>query len=129
MKRPLGLIVLSGDYVRVHFALMTAAAAAAVDRPVTLFVTMEAVPLALGGEGWRRLRGAARDDDMKAAGVADVETLLRACADLDVSFIVCETGLKAQGTSAGGLRGDMTMEVAGLVTLFEAVGNGEVISF
>ena len=38
----LSLIVFSGDYDRVHYALITASAAAATDRQVTLFFTMGA---------------------------------------------------------------------------------------
>ena len=39
----LGIIVFSGDYDRVHYALITASAAAATDRQVTLFFTMEGI--------------------------------------------------------------------------------------
>lgn len=129
MKAPLGLVVLSGDYLRVHVALMTAAAAAAIDRRVVFFVTMDAIPLLLHSEGWRRLDGASRDDDMKARGVADIETLLEACRALDVSFIVCESGLRATGWDADALRDDTDVEVAGLVTFIHAVDRGEMVSF
>lgn len=128
MNPPLGLIVLSGDYLRVHVALMTAAAAA-IDRRVVFFVTMDAVPLLLGSEGWRHLDGASRDDDMKARGVADIETLLDACRALDVSFIVCESGLRATGWDADALRDDTDVEVAGLVTFLHAIDHGEMVSF
>ena len=129
MKAPLGLIVLSGDYLRVHMALMTAAAAAAVDRRVVLFVTMDAIPVLMGQEGWRRLEGAARDDDMKARGVADLETLLESCRALEVSFIVCESGLRATRSDAETLRDDTEVEVAGLVTFLGAIDHGEMVSF
>lgn len=129
MKAPLGLVVLSGDYLRVHVALMTAAAAAAIDRRVVFFVTMDAIPLLLQSEGWRRLDGASRDDDMKARGVADIETLLEACRALDVSFIACESGLRATGWDADALRDDTDVEVAGLVTFIHAIDHGEMVSF
>ena len=129
VKASLGLIVLSGDYLRVHFALMTAAAAAAIDRRVVFFVTMDAIPLLVGCEGWRQLDGASRDDDMKARGVADIETLLDACRALDVSFIVCESGLRATRWDADSLRDDTDIEVAGLVTLIHAIDHGEMVSF
>ncbi len=129
MKPPLGLIVLSGDYLRVHVALMTAVAAASIDRRVVFFVTMDAVTLLLRSEGWRRLDGASRDGDMKARGVADIETLLEACRALDVSFIVCESGLRATGWDANALRDDTEVEVAGLVTLIHAIDHGEIVSF
>lgn len=127
--RPLGLVLLSSDYVRVHVALMMASAAAAVDRPVIVFVTMEAIPLALHQEGWRHLNGSARDVDMKTKGIADLETLLEACHALGVSFIACETGLRACAKSESDIRGDPGFEVAGLVTFLDAVGDGEIVSF
>jgi peroxiredoxin family protein len=43
----LSVVLLSGDFERVHYALCLASAAAALERPVTLFVT-------LGGRGWSR---------------------------------------------------------------------------
>ena len=38
----LAVILFSGAFDRVHYALIMAAAGAAIDRPVTLFFTMEA---------------------------------------------------------------------------------------
>jgi peroxiredoxin family protein len=125
---PLGLVVLSGDYMRVHYALMMASAAAAIDRPVTLFFTMDAVPAVEAGEGWRALEGAERDDAMKTRGVADFETLLEACTAMEVAFMVCEAGLKARDVSADLVRGDLGVEVTGLVTFYRAVGEGEIVT-
>ncbi len=125
---PLGLVVLSGDYSRVHYALMMASAAAAIDRPVTLFFTMDAVPAVIEGEGWRRLERAGHDDALKARNVADFETLLEACAAMDVTFMVCEAGLKAGDISAGLVRDDLGVEVTGLVTFYRAVGSGQIVS-
>lgn len=121
-------MALSGDYVRVHYALMMASAAAAVDRPVALFVTMDAIPLLERDRGWRRLAGAERDDDLKARDVADLETLLSACAALGVAFIACEAGLKAAGTPAEALRDDLDIEIAGLVTFYRAVDRGRIVA-
>ncbi len=124
----LGVVVLSGDYVRVHYALMMASAAAAIDRPVTVFVTMDAAPLLAGDEGWRRLAGAERDDELKARDVADMETLLAACASMGVAFMACEAGLRAGETPAAALRDDLDIEVAGLVTFYRAVGEGRIVA-
>ena len=124
----LGIVVLSGDYARVHYALMMASAAAAIDRRVAFFVTMDAVPLLCGGEGWRSLRGSARDDELKKAGVADVETLLEACGAMDVAFMVCDAGLKAQAADAASMRDDLEIEVTGLVGFYRTVGAGQIVS-
>ncbi|MGY8996325.1 MAG: DsrE family protein [Alphaproteobacteria bacterium] len=124
----LGFVVLSGDYARVHYAMMMASAAAAIDRPVTLFFTMDAVPTVLADEGWRDLSGSDRDDALKARNVADMETLLEVCAAMDVTFMVCEAGLKALDMSAEGLRDDLDVEVTGLVTFYAAVGSGQIVT-
>ncbi len=125
---PLGLVVLSGDYARVHYALMMASSAAAIDRPVTLFVTMDAVPLLLADRGWRALAGAERDAEHKRRNVADMETLLEACAALGVTFMVCEAGLKAGDTAPETLREDLGVETTGLVTFYQSIGAGQIVA-
>ena len=112
----LSIVVYSGDFGRVHYALMMAAAAAAIDRPVTLFFTMGAVQALRRPDGWVNLSGAGRDDDLKDRRIADFETLLQSCAAMDVTFMVCEAGLKAEDMSADDLRDDLAVEVTGLVT-------------
>jgi len=124
---PLGLVVLSGDFARVHYALMMASSAAAIDRPVTLFFTMDAVAALGAGEGWRALDGAERDDELKRRNVADMETLLEACAALGVAVMVCEAGLKAADLEPAALRDDLGLQVTGLVTFYQAVGAGQVV--
>lgn len=127
MSGALGVVVLSGEYARVHYALMMASAAAAIDRPVTLFFTMDAV-VALGAEeGWRRLEGADRHGQLRRRNVAEVETLLEACTALDVTIMVCEAGLKALDMAPADLRDDLGIEVTGLVTFYRAVGDGQIV--
>jgi peroxiredoxin family protein len=121
----LSIVVYSGDFGRVHYALMMAAAAAAIDRPVTLFFTMGAVQALRRPDGWVNLSGAEWDDHLKDRQIADFETLLQSAADMDVTFMVCEAGLKAEDMSVGDLRDDLDIDVTGLVTFFnqtEAAG-------
>ncbi len=68
----LSIIVFSGDFERVHYALAMAAAAAAVDRPTTLFFTMEAIGALAkrrgdGAPGWSALKGASARDAVQEA--------------------------------------------------------------
>jgi peroxiredoxin family protein len=123
----LSLIVMSGTFERVHYALVLASAAAAIGRPATLFFTDAALP-ALGGmsaeqPGWAALTSAAHgtgraaDEAYRARGVAGFEELLSACAALGVRFIACEMGLRTVGLDAAGLRPDLPIELAGVVTL------------
>ena len=86
----LSLLVLSGDFERVHYALVLASAAAAIGMPATLFFTDRAsFALAAGrpdSPGWRSLAGEGGrpggviDDERRARGVAGFEELLGACA-------------------------------------------------
>ena len=135
----LSVVVFSGDFERVHYALAMASAAAAVDKPATLFFTMEAIHGlgkrgADGSPGWRRLKcadGTAagdRDGDYGRRGVATFEELIGACAQLGVTFMVCEMGLRAIGLEPGDLRDDIAIAQGGTVTfLNDASAHGSMV--
>ena len=117
----LSIVVFSGDFERVHYAFSMAAASTAVDRPATLFFTMEAIralakPTADGAPGWTAMPGAARDAEFAARGVATMETLIESCAALGVTFLVCEMGLRAAGLATADLRDDLDYAEGGIVT-------------
>lgn len=133
----LSVVVFSGTFTKVHYALVLASGAAAIGTPATLFFTMDAcgaliAPGADGTAGWRVMPSGsdaadagAADDAFRARGVAGFEDLLAACAELGVRFIVCEMGLRAMGLDAGQLRDDIPLEVAGVVTfLADASADG-----
>jgi peroxiredoxin family protein len=116
----LSLVVFSGDFTRVHYALVLAAGAIASNTPVTLFFTMEA-SLALmnepdGSPSWRQLPGAADDEQFAKRGVGTFEELLSACVALGVKFMVCEMGLKARGLDPDRLRPEIHIASGGVVT-------------
>jgi predicted peroxiredoxin len=71
--------------------------------------------------------GASRDARFKDRRVGDFETLLSACVELGVRFIVCEMGLRAQGIDPATLRRDVPFETAGIVTLLDATPAGAQI--
>jgi peroxiredoxin family protein len=141
------VLLLAGTYDRAHYALAAAVAAAAIDRPVTLFVTLGATRAFLapegddgGAAGWARLPlspdlceppgcadGAALDARYRARGVAGFEELLAACRDLGVRVMVCEMGLRALGIGADALRSDLAFEYGGLATLLGT--GGDVLTF
>ena len=98
----LSLIIQSGDYDRVHYALVMASAALAVCKPVTLFFTMAATRALTAG--WA---DDAREAAFAANGLATFEELLSACSELDATFMVCELGLRAEKLSLEDLRGDI----------------------
>ncbi len=144
MDRPdkLSIIVFSGDFDRVHYALVTASAAAAIDIPVTLFFTMAASRALLapvnGVSTWRNLpaggsgavgdNGGAIDDGFKARTVADFESLLGACVALGVRFMVCDMGLRALDMEGAHMRDDVAIESGGMVTfLNDASATGQML--
>lgn len=135
----LGVIAFSGDVERVHYALALASAAAAVNIPATLFFTMGAIRALLkdgadGTPGWHALSAgesglapAAREAVLKKRGAATFAELLAACADLRVTFMVCEMGLRAIGIEAEDLRSDIAISQGGIVTLYRATEGGRIV--
>jgi len=130
----LSLVVFSGQFERVHYALATAAAAAATNHPVTLFFTMGAAKAMLK-DGWKSLPtteglgdALATDRTFQARGVAGIEELIESCAALGVGILVCEMGLKALGLDAADLRDDVSIEIGGLVSfLADASATGAML--
>ena len=116
------IIVRSGKYEDVHYALALAAAAVAVNKPAVLFFTMAGIRALTGPppalEDWQR------DAINKHRGVGDFETLLQACIELGVRFIVCEMGLRSLAIDRTTLRADVPFTVAGIVTLLEETKPG-----
>lgn len=138
----LSIIVFSGDYDRVHYAFVMASAAAATNRPVTLFFTMGASKALLaaqadGTPGWAALSAtdggvSAIDRDAHHAdtGIATLEELMEACAELDVTVRVCEMGLRAEGLVLSDFRTDMAVIEGGMVSfLAESEKDGGRIVF
>lgn len=121
----LSLVVFSGDFDRVHYALVMAAAAIATNKPVTLFFTMGAARALVD---WHALPGAEADDALRAKGLASFDDLLEACVALGVTFMVCEMGLKALGIDPSSLRPDLPVTAGGVVTfLADASKDGAML--
>jgi peroxiredoxin family protein len=141
-KGRLSLIVFSGDYDRVHYALAMAAASVATARPVTLLFTMGAVRALAGPDsdgipGWAALSPsnngqdpASRDAAHAASGVATLEEMFDACAELGAIFQVCEMGMTAEDIAHEDLRMDLNIAPGGLVGfLAEAERDGGQVVF
>lgn len=135
----LSIVVFSGDFERIHYALVMASGAAAIGKKATLFFTMEACralarPGSDGLPAWRSLpaaggmRGGDADDGFAARRVATFEELLAACVELGVRFLVCEMGLRAIGLAREDLRDDVPVEEGGVVTfLGDASADGAML--
>lgn len=130
----LSVVVFSGEFDRVHYALAMAASAAALGKGATLLFTgsgLRALAADVDGEaGWRTLRsgdgrwGGQVDADYRARGVAGFEELLSACVELGVRLIACEMGMRLAGLDRGGLRTDLAIEEAGLATFLADASAG-----
>ena len=125
----LSLVVFSGSFERVHYALCMAAAAAATNKPATLFFTMGATQ-ALHPDGWRTMpqTEGLSDEAFQTRGVVGFEEILMSCVELGVTFMVCETGLRALNLKLDDLRSDIPLTPGGLVTfLADASGTGAMV--
>jgi peroxiredoxin family protein len=136
----LSIVVFSGDFDRVHYALVMASAALAIDTPVTLFFTQWALraltrPREDASPGWHDMpvsQGGATAAELDAgfAGkkVATFDELLEACAALGARFMICEMGARAIGMDREEFRDDIDIESGGFVTfLNDASRDGSII--
>ncbi len=135
----LSIVVFSGAYDKVHYALTMAAAALAVNTPATLFFTMGALkallPVNDGKGGWHDLlptedglAASAADTQLIAKRLAGFEEILSACVALGASVMVCEMGLRAMGLEGKALRDDVPRSEGGLVTfLADASRTGAMV--
>nr|WP_302474266.1 DsrE family protein [Roseococcus sp. MDT2-1-1] len=119
----MGVLLLSGGHERAHFALMTATAAAALGRPVTLFATNAGCRLLLREAP---LLQDEREEAAGKAGVAGIATLLAAACELGIRLIACEAGLRMEGQEGVPLAEGV--EVAGVVSFLAATAGGTVVS-
>ena len=123
-SEPLGILLLSGAHGRAHYAFVLASGAAALGRRVVLFATN------LGCHAlftdWSGLTDAARDDRVRAAGVAGLTELREASQELGVRLIACEAGLRSEGLASERLLPGV--DVAGVATFLEAVGSGQIVA-
>lgn len=123
MSAPLGVLLLSGEHDRAHYALVLATGAAAIGREVVVFATNAGCRLF---DAARPLQSDPREALLEGRGVAGIGTLLAAAEELGIRRIACEAGLRAEGLEAAALRPGV--EVAGVVTFLGAVGAGQIVT-
>lgn len=121
---PLGILLLSGSHERAHYAFVLASGAAALGRPVVVFATNAGCHALL--QDWSGLTEAGRDALVQSRGVAGLDTLREAAAELSVRMIACEAGLRSEALESAPLLGGV--EVAGIATFLEAVGEGTILT-
>ena len=125
----LSFVVFSGDYARVHYALVMASATAASDKAVTLFFAMDGARtlLAKGAPGAPDWADAETANDSK--GSATVEEMLDACLELGVVFMVCDMGLKACGIDRADIRTEIDVSHGGAAAFIRDASRHGTILF
>jgi uncharacterized protein len=120
----LGVLLMSGSHDRAHYAFVVASGAAALGREVIVFATNRGCQALC--RDWSGLSDAGRDARIRGRGVAGLDTLRGACAEMGIRLIACEAGLRAEALDASMLLADV--EVAGIATFLSAVGTGQIIT-
>ena len=119
----LSLIIQSGDFDRVHYALVMASAALATGRPVTLFFTMEGTRALIHG-----FADVPQETMLAQKNLATFEELIAACSEMDAKFMVCEMGLRATGINRHRLRTDIDITDGSAVSfLGDASADGAIL--
>ena len=119
-----GVLLLSGNHERAHYAFVLATGAAALGRTVTLFATNAGCHALL--EDWSGLADAGRDARVAASGVAGFATLRAAAVELGIGLIACEAGLRAEALEENPLAPGVL--VAGVATFLEATRGGQIVT-
>jgi peroxiredoxin family protein len=120
----LGVLLMSGSHDRAHYAFVVASGAAALGREVIVFATNQGCQALC--RDWSGLSDAGRDARIQGRGVAGLDRLREACAEMGIRLIACEAGLRAEALDAAMLLANV--EVAGIATFLSAVGTGQIIT-
>ena len=119
----LSLIVQSGDFERVHYALVVASAALATGKSVTLFFTMEGTRALLPG-----FTDVTQETMLAQKNLATFEELIAACAELHATFMVCEMGMHATAISRTQFRPDIDIAEGSAVSFIaDASADGAIL--
>ena len=137
-NKNINILFHSGNFDKIYYGLTTASAALAVNINTKLFFTMDSIQaLTINGSkyGWHELNtikagnAKERNNILSNLGLPDFEEILNSCVMLDGIFMICESGLMAQGINYSELRSDIKFSKGGLVTFFGESQNDSSIIF
>jgi uncharacterized protein len=123
-SEPLGILLLSGEHDRAHYAFVLATGAAALGRRVVLFATNAGCRALL--TDWSSLVDSARDAVVRHRGVAGIGELREAATELGIRMIACEAGLRAEALAGETLMAGV--EVAGVATFLAETAGGQIMA-
>ena len=133
-RKPLFILISNEHADQVHLALMAASAAAAIDRPVTLFFAKGAVN-AVVTDGWKKMKdrrgmtGPDMDHRLAARGVADMPVMIDACMAMNVRFLVCESSMMEEGLKSRDLIERPVVMISSLATILDEGENCDWLKF
>ncbi len=125
----LSFVVFSGDYARVHYALVMARAAAAIDKAVTLLFTMDGARTLLKKDAPGAPDWSGEEAANAAKGIATIEEMLAACVELGVVFMACDMGLTACDIDRAYLRADIEVGHGGAAAFIRDASRHGTILF
>ncbi|GBR52627.1 hypothetical protein AA106555_0980 [Neokomagataea thailandica NBRC 106555] len=123
MSNPLFISLADDSWQRAHYALIMAASALSLGRPVTLFAGGRSV-LAFTHQ-WENLTGVISDTILSEQKVATFVELRDACLELGGVFLACETGLALANLAPEDLINGA--EAAGMVRFLAETGENSII--
>ena len=119
VPRGISLVIGAADHARLHAALTLACAAAALGRPVRMFLHGEAVAALAPSRHW------AGDAALAASAMPTLGDLLASALDLEISIMACQSGLHLCGIAAASLP-DGT-ETGGMVAFLAGAADDELL--
>jgi peroxiredoxin family protein len=127
---PLYILLCSGEHEKVHMAAMMASVGAVSERPVEVFVSMNAImAFAKDKPADERYRGGAFSDLMKQKNVSDSITLLRQGRELgDLKMWACSMALDVSGWDEDSLEPDLFDGPLGLTKFLSDAEGGQFIT-
>ncbi|WNJ99234.1 hypothetical protein L2D14_15350 [Thalassospiraceae bacterium LMO-JJ14] len=126
---PLFLLLCSGEHEKLQMAAMMASVAAVSDRPVTVFVSMNAMYCFARDAGDERYKGGAMSDVLKAKGAPDPIKLFGQGKMLgDMTMGACSMALDVLGWTLDDMVEDLFDEAMGLTAFLSDAEAGQLIT-
>jgi len=127
---PLYILLCSAEHEKIQMAAMLASVAAVSERPVTVFVSMGALPVfRRGAEPDEVYQGGAFSQVLRDKGAPDALTLFGQGRMLgDLSMLACSMALDIMEWDLDDLTEDLFDEAGGLTRFLDDAENGQMIT-
>ena len=129
-SNPLFILLCSGEHEKIQMAAMMASVGAVSERPVEVFVSMNAVlAFAKGASPDERYRGGTFSDLLKSKNAPDAITLFRQGKELgDLKMWACSMALDVQGWELDRLEDELFDGPLGLTKFLSDAESGQMIT-